>query len=177
MVVCLNILVSKHAFSMVMCCWISGSRGDESWVETECRYVKRRWNLHRKVDIGIVWTKLVSFVDISSASFLFFFLLAVDELHVMSHPIFSLPLSVTRIDWAWAIVLQSVLSSTNGGTAEVWGEDSPLDFDRSSWMFLSQLIYPKKIGQTFFSSFFRRFSFQQRIASRTLYFQTLPMVC
>lgn len=71
-VVCLNILVSKHAFSMVMCCWISGSRGDESWVETECRYIKRRWNLHRKVEIGIVWTKLVSFVDISSASCFFF---------------------------------------------------------------------------------------------------------
>ena len=101
----------------------------------------------------------------------------VDELHVMSHPIFSLPLSVTRIDWAWAIVLQSVLSSTNGGTAEVWGEDSPLDFDRSSWMFLSQLIYPQKFGQTFFSSVFGKFSFQQRLASRTVYFQKISMVC
>ena len=67
-----------------MCCWISGSRGDESWVETECRYIKRRWNLDRKVEIGIVWTKLVSFVDISSASF-FFENLAVDESRVMSN--------------------------------------------------------------------------------------------
>lgn len=64
----------------------------------------------------------------------FFENLAVDESHVMSHPIFSLALAVTRIDWAWAIVLQSVLSSTNGGTAEVWREDS-VDFDGSSWMF------------------------------------------
>lgn len=39
MVVSLNILVSKPAFSMVMCCFISRSRGDESWVETECRYI------------------------------------------------------------------------------------------------------------------------------------------
>ena len=85
----------------------------------------------------------------------------------MSHPIFSLSISVTRIDWAWAIVLRSVLSSTNGGTAEVWGLDS-VDFHGSSWMFQSHhIIMCQKNRSVKFDDLMGRFAKTQHSGTKS----------